>query len=142
MIRGRSRVYDYFRAFEDGLEDDEVAEKLHVSLETVERYRHLPRFYDLSSLGDMAMMLRRGRCHLSTIYKVTRKDPRFHPFDNMFLLAAICRRIRRAGRRLSRLEVNAALKHAYDPEVHGEDYKVIFSEARLPKPRRRPFAIP
>ncbi len=142
MIRGRSRVYDYFRAFEEGLENEEVAEKLQVSLETVERYRHLPRSYDLTDLRDMTMRLRRRRSHLSTIYKTARKDPQFHPYDNIFLLAAICRRIRRAGRRLSRLEINAALRIAYEPEVHGEDYKMIFSEARLPSPRRLPFAIP
>ncbi len=140
MIRGRSRAHDYFRAFEEGMGDEEVAEKLQVSVGTVERYRQLPRFYDLAELEDIAIKLRQRRSHLSTIYKIARRDPRFHPFDNMFLLAAICRRILKAGRILSRLEVNAALKKAYDPEVHGEAYKMVFSEANLANPRRRPIA--
>ncbi len=142
MIRGRSRAYDYFRAFEEGLEDEEVAERLNVSVETVERYRHLPKYFDLSFLEDLTMRLRQRRSHLSTIFRAARGDPRFHPFDSMFLMAAICRRIRQAGRVLSRREVNAALRRAYNPDVHGDAYRLVFSEADLATPRKRPFAAP
>lgn len=112
-----------------------------MSKETVARYRRLPRFYDLKDLEKLAIRLRRRRSHLSTIYKAARGDPRFHPFDNLFLLSAICRRIRRAGRILSRLEVRAALKVAYDPAVHDEAERLLLTEVES-TPRRPSAPLP
>ncbi len=127
MVSTRKRAYEYFKAFEDGLSDGEVAQRLRVSVETVEKYRQLVKYYDLEDLENIVIGMRRQRAHLSTIYKAVRRDPRFRPFDDMFLLAAIYRRIRKAGRVISEMEVRAALKYAFDPEVHDEALRTIFS---------------
>ncbi len=128
MIGARKRAYEYFMAFEDGLSDGEVADRFHVTVETVEKYRQLVRYYDLEGLEDIVIRLRRRRAHLSTIYKAVRGDPRFRPFDDMFLLTAICRRIREAGRVLSKMEVRAALRRSFDPEVHDETLRLILPD--------------
>jgi hypothetical protein len=116
--QSKQRLYDYFTAFEDGLDDRQVANRLRVSVKTVERYRQLPRYYDLEGIEEIVLKLRRTRSHLSTIFRAIREDPRFHPFDSMFLLAIICRTLRRAGRVLSRREAEAALRQAFDERVH------------------------
>ncbi len=114
------RAYEYFQAFEQGLSDTEIAEEFDVSPETVARYRHLTKAYDLDELDAMVIGLRRKRAHLSTIFRTVRRDPRFSPYDDAFLLGAICRRIREAGRVISRLELGAVLKRAFGPEAREE----------------------
>lgn len=115
-----TRAYEYFWAFERGMSDEEVAEAFDVSQETVDRYRHLAKFYDLEPLDDLVMRLRERRAHLSTIFRTVRRDPRFGPFDDGFLLGAICRRLRDAGRVISQLELKAVLRRAFSPQEHDE----------------------
>ncbi len=115
------------------MSDDVVAQKFNVSIKTVGRYRQLTKYYDLSDLVEIVIRLRRKRAHLSTIYRAVRGDPRFGPYDDMFLLTAIYQRIRKAGRVISDMEVRAALKYAFDPEVHDEAQQLIFSD---PNPTR------
>lgn len=119
------RAYEYFRAFERGLDDVEIAQTFNVSIETVGKYRHLTKYYDLSGLTEIVIKLRRDRSHLSTIYKSIRRDPRFMPYDDLFLLAAICRRIWEDGREISRLELRAALKRLVKPEELEETNRLL-----------------
>jgi hypothetical protein len=114
-------LYDYFTAFEDGLTDEEIAEKFQVSVKTVERYRQLPRYYDLAGLEELVIGLRRRRAHLSTIFRNIREDPGFSPFDGLLLLLAICRVIKDDGRVLSEREMRVALRSAFEPTVHEEE---------------------
>lgn len=118
MPQSKQRLYDYFTAFEDGLDDQEVADRLRVSVKTVERYRQLPRYYDLEGVEEIVLGLRKKRAHLSTIFRAVREDPRFHPFDSMFLLAIICRSLKGAGRVISRREAESSLRRAFDETVH------------------------
>lgn len=117
-MRKGNRAYDYFDAFDDGLSNREVAAAFDVSLETVERYRQLPRYYDLMDLEDVVLSLRRRRAHLSTIWRSVAEDPGFRPYDGMLLLHAIVRILKRDGRTVSRLEATAALKRAFDEGLH------------------------
>ncbi|MFQ5907809.1 MAG: hypothetical protein ACE5JE_03145 [Thermoplasmata archaeon] len=119
-IRGH-RLYDYFMAFEDGLTDQQIADKFQVSVRTVERYRQLPRYYDLAGLEELVIGLRRRRAHLSTIFRNIREDPGFSPFDGLLLLLAICRVIKDDGRILSEREMRVALRSAFEPTVHDEE---------------------
>ncbi|MFQ5837924.1 MAG: hypothetical protein ACE5HJ_03985 [Thermoplasmata archaeon] len=141
MFRTKARVYEYFSAFESGLSDEEVARRFKVSLETVERYRRVPRYYDLEGLEELVIQMRRRRSHLSTIFRAARDDSRFHPFDSMFLLAAICRLIRDAGRVFSRLEAVAALKRAFDPRVHDEGQRLAILQMALQTRHGRRMAL-
>jgi hypothetical protein len=117
-IRRGHRLYDYFTAFESGLTDDEVAAEFDVSVKTVERYRQLPRYYDFEGLEELVMDLRRKRAHLSTIFRAVREDPGYSPFDGLLLLLAICRVIKEDGRVLSELEMQVALRSAFEPRFH------------------------
>ncbi|MCJ2520772.1 MAG: hypothetical protein LN412_07515, partial [Candidatus Thermoplasmatota archaeon] len=67
MIRTGKRAYEYFKAFEQGLSNDEVAQKFNVSTKTVGRYRQLTKYYDLENLMEIVIGLRGKRAHLSTI---------------------------------------------------------------------------
>lgn len=120
-IRKGHRLYDYFTAFENGLTDDQVAEEFQVSVKTVERYRQLPRYYDLEGLEDLVIDLRRRRAHLSTIFRTVREDPGYSPFDGLLLLLAICRVILEDGRVLSERETQVALRAAFEPQIHDRD---------------------
>ncbi|MFQ6013786.1 MAG: hypothetical protein ACE5LS_09170 [Thermoplasmata archaeon] len=120
-MRKGHRLYDYFMAFEKGLSDEEIATAFHVSVKTVERYRPLPRYYDLEGLDDLVIALRRRRAHLSTIFRTVREDPGFSPFDGLLLLLAICRVIKEDGRVLSAREMRVALRSAFEPRVHDEE---------------------
>lgn len=128
MPQTKQRLYDYFTAFEDGLDNEEVARRLRVSVRTVERYRQLPRYYDLEGVEEMVLNMRRKRAHLSTIFRKVREDPRFLPFDDLFLLSIICRTVRKAGRTLSKREVDAALRRAFDERVHDQDQRRLIVE--------------
>lgn len=121
--RRGSKAYDYFRAFDEGLSDREVAEAFRVSVETVAQYRRLPRYYDLLDLEDLVLALRRRRAHLSTIFRAVQEDPGFRPFDGMLLLHAICRVLRGDDRTVSRLEAQTVLRRAFDPEIHDSEQR-------------------
>ena len=120
-IRRGHRRYDYFTAFENGLSDAEIAGEFNVSMKTVERYRPLPRYYDLEGLEDLVIDLRRRRAHLSTIFQAVRDDPGYSPFDGLLLLLAICRVIKEDGRVLSGREMQVALRSAYQPQIHANE---------------------
>ncbi|MEE9182528.1 MAG: hypothetical protein V3U33_08190 [candidate division NC10 bacterium] len=87
----------------------------------MERYRQLPRYYDLEGLEELVIDLRRSRAHLSTIFRAVREDPGYSPFDGLLLLLAICRVIKEDGRVLSEREMQVALRSAFDPTVHEEE---------------------
>lgn len=134
VLRKGSRAYHYFEAFEAGLSDRQVAEAFDVSVETVERYRQLPRYYDLLDLEALVLALRRRRAYLTTIFRAVREDPGFRPFDGVLLLFAICRILRNDGRTISRREAEAALKRAFDPRVHEEGQREAVLGMATPPP--------